>query len=109
MFYFQTLREWQSIVWLWFYFSDDVTLNTFHVPFVIFTSKNDAFLQIHFSPVSHNLMEQSQLPACQSECRTCPHCCYHRQTHKSTWNIRTALGMLFFTDALLDLCPNPLI
>jgi len=65
MFYSQTLREWQSIVWLWFYFSDDVTLNTFHVPFVIFTSKNDAFLQIHFSPISHNLMEQSQLLACQ--------------------------------------------
>lgn len=54
-----------NCVCLWFYFSDDVTLNTFHVPFVIFTSKNDAFLQIHFSPISHNLMEQARLPACQ--------------------------------------------
>lgn len=73
MFYLQTLRERQSIVWLWFYFSDDVTSNTFHVPFVIFTSKNDAFLQIHFSAISHNLMEQSQLPACQRECQAHPH------------------------------------
>lgn len=51
----QTLRERQSIVCLRFYFSDDVTLNTFRVPFVIFTSKNDAFLQTHFSPISHGL------------------------------------------------------
>lgn len=54
MFDSQTLRERQSIVRLPFYFPDDVTLNTFRVPFVIFTSKNDAFLQIHFSPISHD-------------------------------------------------------
>lgn len=53
-------------MWLWFYFSDDVTLNTFHVPFVIFTSKNDAFLQIHFSPISHNF-NGTKSAACMSE------------------------------------------
>lgn len=107
MFCLQSLREWQSIVWLWFYFSDDVTLNTFHVPFVIFTSKNDAFLQIHFSPISHNLMAQRQLPAWQRGCRARPHCGSHRQTHMSTWSIQTALGALFIPDALLASCPNP--
>lgn len=103
----QALRERQSIVCLWFYFSDDVTLNTFHVPFVIFTSKNDAFLQIHFSPISHNLMEQARLPACQRECQARPLRDYPRQTRKSTWNIRTALGTLFIPDAPLASCPNP--
>lgn len=103
----QTLRERQSIVCLWFYFSDDVTLNTFHVPFVIFTSKNDAFLQIHFSPISHKLMEGARLPACQRGCRARPLRDYPTQPHKSTWNTRMALGTLFIPDALLAPCPNP--
>lgn len=107
MFNSQTFREWQSIVCLWFYFSDDVTLNTFHVPFVIFTSKNDAFLQIHFSPISHNLMEQARLPGWQRACQARSLCGYPTQTRTSTWNTRRALDTLFIPDALLASCPNP--
>lgn len=87
----QTLRERQSIVRLRFYFSDDVTLNTFRVPFVIFTSKNDAFLQTHFSPISHGPNGTSSA-ACLSGRVSGPSSPRGHPTRasKSTWNTRMA-------------------
>jgi len=77
----------------------------FHLLFLLL--KMTHFFKFIFLQLVTTLMEQSQLPACQSEHRARPHRRYHHSP-RSTWDGQTALGMLLFTDALLASCPNPL-